>query len=309
MPYVSRTDASPLDSSLLEEHHSSRGGSRGNSCWACCKSSFDCQMGPKETVFLVVMVAIYGYIIFDLITSQNIITWVMELTEFMVREDLAMDVFVLLLTMVLVVVVNCSTTIVCAISGYVFTMSFGGNNIHGVAVGTAVCWVGESLGSLLTFVISKYFLKECARNWFDKHRVLKVLARGVLRKKGATVTILLRIALLPGFVVNYMVPLSKIYFRQYVIGLLGIIPWACVGNYFGSAVSSIASIVSSVDTTSNTNLIYIYVGSIAVLLFVVGLIVVWTRNLLEEEIRKSEHSGDHMAEDDQPQKPKQQATV
>ncbi len=125
-----------------------------------------------------------------------------------------------------------------------------GGFIYGSFLGSLYVFVGAILGAIITFVISRLFL----RTWLIKNidRLPKFqLAEKIIDNEGLKIIILTRLSpLFPFGLLNVAYALSNVSLRDFIIGLLAIFP----GTFLYSSLGSLASEISRFnEILSNRN--------------------------------------------------------
>ncbi|KGG14541.1 MULTISPECIES: TVP38/TMEM64 family protein [unclassified Prochlorococcus] len=129
-------------------------------------------------------------------------------------------------------------------------MTMIGGFIYGSFLGSLYVFVGAILGAIITFVISRLFL----RTWLIKNidRLPKFqLAEKIIDNEGLKIIILTRLSpLFPFGLLNVAYALSNVSLRDFIIGLLAIFP----GTFLYSSLGSLASEISRFnEILSNRN--------------------------------------------------------
>lgn len=128
------------------------------------------------------------------------------------------------------------------VPGLLLTMAAGA--IFGLARGTALVVVSATLGASAAFLIARY----SARSWVERrlagHPRFREIDRAVGRE-GLKIVFLLRLS--PAFpynLLNYALGLTRVRFRHYLIGCLGMVPATFLYVYYGKALGSLAAVAA-----------------------------------------------------------------
>lgn len=106
--------------------------------------------------------------------------------------------------------------------GLVYGMIFGLG--RGVVIGTAVVFVGASIGSILSFILGRYLLRDCMSKWLDRYSLFKAVDK-TMEKKGFRIFCLLRLSpIIPYNALNYIAGATAVSFRDYTLALIGLLP-------------------------------------------------------------------------------------
>lgn len=119
----------------------------------------------------------------------------------------------------------------------------------GVVWGSVVSLIGNTLGAITAFVISRYFLRDFFyEKIYLRYPTIQKYEERFFKKGVSTVIFLRLVPLFPFNVLNYSLGLTRVTLRDYSIGtFFGIIPGTIAFVYFGEAIAmlSIFHIVSS----------------------------------------------------------------
>lgn len=120
---------------------------------------------------------------------------------------------------VLLMIIACTTSVIPA---SLIAMLSGG--LFGVVGGTILSSLGLSIGALLAFVLSRYFLRSTFQSWVASHISLAELDRQLANKGWSAVGILRLSPVAPFAITSYAFGLSSVKLRDYIIGTS-----ACIG--------------------------------------------------------------------------------
>jgi len=116
--------------------------------------------------------------------------------------------------------------------------------LFGLAKGMAVVWVAGLLASTAAFLLSRTL----ARSWIERairrQGLFTAIDRAVERK-GFTIVLLLRLALLPFPWLNYALGLTSVSLRDYIIGTnIGMLLPYFIFVYLGTTVDNVTALLS-----------------------------------------------------------------
>ena len=125
--------------------------------------------------------------------------------------------------------------------------------IYGTWIGSFLVFLGGSLGAIISFLLGRTFL----RNWIQKKLSsfpkMQILLDNV-SKEGLKLIVLTRLSpAFPFSLLNFAYGLSKVTFRDYLIGLIGILPGTILFCGLGSLAGEVArfgEVLSGKDTSS-----------------------------------------------------------
>jgi uncharacterized membrane protein YdjX (TVP38/TMEM64 family) len=130
--------------------------------------------------------------------------------------------------------------------GSVLTLAAG--VVFGLAAGIAYVFVGAMLGALLAFVIARHLARRVVERRIAQSPRFTAIDRAI-GSEGWRVVLLLRLTpLVPFNLLNYALGLSRVRFRDYVVGSAGILPGTAVYVYYGTLLRSVAELSAGVQT-------------------------------------------------------------
>jgi len=107
---------------------------------------------------------------------------------------------------------------------------------YGFGLGFAIAAVGTMVGAILAFALSRSFFRVTIERMLSKHKRIEEFDR-VISRDGWKIACLLRISpLMPFSATGFMLGLSSIRFRDYIIGTLASLP-ALIGYVFMGAIA------------------------------------------------------------------------
>ncbi len=137
--------------------------------------------------------------------------------------------------------------------------------LYGSYFGSIIVFISASIGASVAFFISKSFLAKKLKNFFNRYPKLSVVDQ-VVRKGGLKLIFLARLSpIFPFSILNYFYGLNNIKFRDFALGLLGIIP----GTFLYCSIGSLAKSIQDLQYVQSTNNLYLtIVGVVSTFLFV-----------------------------------------
>ena len=121
-----------------------------------------------------------------------------------------------------------------------------GGALWGVVLGTVYVMLGAAVGSTLAFFASRYLVRGYVQRYVDHHPKLAAIDRAV-ENEGLRLVFLLRLSpVVPFILLNYVLGISRVRFRDYLGGLAGMIPVVVMYVYAGKVAGDFASLASGV---------------------------------------------------------------
>jgi uncharacterized membrane protein YdjX (TVP38/TMEM64 family) len=129
---------------------------------------------------------------------------------------------------------------VAFIPGSILTLAAGA--IFGLARGTAFVFVGATIGSILAFLVSRYFARSAIEKRLQGNEKFANIDRAV-GAQGLKITFLLRLSpVFPFNLLNYGLGLTNVRLRDYAIAALGMLPGTFLYVYYGKLAGDVAAV-------------------------------------------------------------------
>lgn len=170
---------------------------------------------------------------------------------------------------------------VAFIPGSLLTMA--GGALFGLWKGTALVFVGATLGASAAFLVARYVARGFVEGKLEGNEKFAVIDRAVGRN-GLKIVFLLRLVPFFPFVwLNYGLGLTKVRFRDYVLACVGMLPGTFLYVYYGQAIGSLAALAEG-DRPEQGWERYVFLGlGLVAALVVTTLITRIARRALAEE--------------------------
>lgn len=118
--------------------------------------------------------------------------------------------------------------------------SMVGGLLYGTWLGSALVFAGACLGAIVVFLLSRTRLREPARHWLARSSRLQALEQAVTQG-GLRLVLLTRLSpAFPFSLLNMAYGLSDVSFRNYAVGLIGILPGTVLFCSLGAAAGDLA---------------------------------------------------------------------
>lgn len=203
-----------------------------------------------------------GFIIFVIVDSQtnqhvrNGITAFLEWIE----ENPGAGVVAFMLVYFVATILFIPGSILTLGAGFVFSASFGSLGV-GILLGTISVFVGASAGSIASFLLGRYLLREPVGKLSKKYSVFEALDNA-LAEKGLRIMVLLRLSpIIPFNAINYIAGVTAISFWSYCLALFAVIPGTVLYVFLGASAGSLTDSSMSSDNSTVT-IIVVVVGII-----------------------------------------------
>ena len=149
--------------------------------------------------------------------------------------------------------------------------------LYGSYFGSIIVFISASMGASLAFFISKSFFAKKLKRFFSRYQKLRVMEQ-VVKKGGLKLIFLARLSpIFPFSILNYFYGFNNVKFRDFVIGLLGIIP----GTFLYCSVGSLAKSLKELKYVQPTNNLYMTIIGVVSTFLVVYFLAKYSREYFE----------------------------
>ena len=154
--------------------------------------------------------------------------------------------------------------------------------IYGSLIGSIIVFIGASIGALVTFLIGRKFLREWVKMRIASFPKFESIQKSV-SKEGLKLVLLTRLSpVFPFSLLNLAYGLSEVSFRDFSIGLIGILPGTLLFCSLGATAGDIAKFTDILSQNrANSSLLTSILG-LSATLAVVLLVSRAARNALKE---------------------------
>lgn len=131
---------------------------------------------------------------------------------------------------------------VAFVPGWILSLSAGA--IFGMVKGTALVFVGATLGASAAFLVSRYLARSLVERRLAGNERFSAIDTA-LGREGRKIVFLLRLS--PAFpynLLNYALGLTSVRFRDFVAGSVGMLPITVLYVYYGKVAGDVARVAS-----------------------------------------------------------------
>jgi uncharacterized membrane protein YdjX (TVP38/TMEM64 family) len=127
-------------------------------------------------------------------------------------------------------------------------LTFTAGALWGFRFGVVYVMLGATLGATLAFLTARHLVRRFVEAYVARHPKLAAIDRAV-ESEGARLVLLLRLSpIVPFSLLNYVLGISRVRFRDYMIGLVGMVPAASMYVYAGKVAGDLASVARGAAT-------------------------------------------------------------
>jgi len=149
--------------------------------------------------------------------------------------------------------------------------------LYGSYLGSIIVFIAASIGASVAFFLSKTFLAKKLKNLFSRYPKLSVMEK-VIEKGGLKLIFLARLSpIFPFSILNYFYGLNNIKFRDFSLGLLGIIP----GTFLYCSIGSLAKSLQELKNVQSPNNLYMTIIGVVSTFLVVYFLAKYSKEYFE----------------------------
>ena len=150
--------------------------------------------------------------------------------------------------------------------------------LYGSYFGSIIVFISAFIGASVAFFVSKSFFAKKLKNLFSRYPKLSVMEK-VVEKGGLKLIFLARLSpIFPFSILNYFYGLNNVKFRDFALGLIGIIP----GTFLYCSVGSLAKSIQELKDVQLTNNLYMTIIGIVSTFLVVYFSAKYSREYFEK---------------------------
>jgi uncharacterized membrane protein YdjX (TVP38/TMEM64 family) len=127
-----------------------------------------------------------------------------------------------------------------------FLLTLAAGALWGFGLGVVYAMIGAAVGASCAFLAGRYLVRRFVEQYVTRHPMLAAIDRAV-ESEGARLVFLLRLSpAVPYVLLNYVLGISRLPFRDHLIGLAGMTPTASMYVYAGKVAGDVALLASGV---------------------------------------------------------------
>jgi len=203
------------------------------------------------------MVLLIAAVVFLIVDSTKLCIVPALLKDFLewVEENPIPGIFAFTAVFLIATVVLIPGAILTLGAGYVFASAFG--MFKGVLLGSISVFIGAVAGSLASFLLGRYLLRDWVNRLSSKYEKFEAL-NAALNEKGIRIMVLLRLSpAIPYNIVNYLCGLTGITLIEYTISLVALLPGTILYVFLGASAGSLATSNESGKGSTTTTIVIV----------------------------------------------------
>ena len=159
-----------------------------------------------------------------------------------IKENQVLGPFLMCITFVLWTPLCAPASLMATSTGFILHNVFEELWVS-IVVGTLVAFVGTWLGSVLSFLMGRYVMRDCTMRLSIKYKLIKTLEIA-LKTEGLRFCFLLRLCpIVPFNLINYILGGTSMALKDYFLAGPGYIPIITAYVFLGTTIGSIADLV------------------------------------------------------------------
>ncbi len=149
--------------------------------------------------------------------------------------------------------------------------------LYGSYFGSIIVFISASIGASVAFFVSKSFFAIKLKSLLSRYPKLSVIEK-VVEKGGLKLIILARLSpIFPFSILNYFYGLNNVKFKDFALGLLGIIP----GTFLYCSIGSLAKSIQELKNLQSPNNLYMTIVGIISTFLAVYFLAKYSREYFE----------------------------
>jgi uncharacterized membrane protein YdjX (TVP38/TMEM64 family) len=143
-------------------------------------------------------------------------------------------------------------TVVAVLLMPAFLLTLAAGALWGFAFGLLYAFTGAAVGASCAFLAGRHLVRRFVQHYVDRHPTVAAIDRAV-ESEGARLVFLIRLSpAVPYVLLNYVLGVSRLRFRDHLVGLLGMLPVAAMYVYAGKVAGDLAVLASGAAAPRGT---------------------------------------------------------
>jgi uncharacterized membrane protein YdjX (TVP38/TMEM64 family) len=165
-----------------------------------------------------------------------------------------------------------------------FLLTLAAGALWGFTLGLVYAMTGAAVGASCAFLAARHLVRRFVEQYVDRHPTLAAIDRAV-ESEGARLVLLLRLSpAVPYVLLNYVLGISRLPFRDHSIGLIGMIPTASMYVYAGKVAGDLAVLASGAAAPKGTAYYVMLTGGLAATIVATVLVTRAAKRALQQSV-------------------------
>jgi uncharacterized membrane protein YdjX (TVP38/TMEM64 family) len=172
-------------------------------------------------------------------------------------------------------------------------LTLGAGVLFGLVWGSLLVFLGATLGATAAFLVGRYGLRDwVAQRWIAGNDRFQAVDRAIARE-GFKIVLLMRLSpLFPFNALNYMLGLTRVSLRDYILASVGMIPGTIAYVYIGASFRTLAALFAGSANRAKSPIEWLIFGAGLVATIAVTAVVTRTARAALDRATKDSISSD-----------------
>ena len=149
--------------------------------------------------------------------------------------------------------------------------------LYGSYLGSIIVFISASIGASVAFFVSKSFFAKKLKNLLSRYPKLSIMEK-VVEKGGLKLIFLARLSpIFPFSILNYFYGLNNVKFKDFTLGLIGIIP----GTFLYCSIGSLAKSLQDLKNVQSPNNLFMTIIGVVSTSLVIYFLAKYSKEYFE----------------------------
>jgi uncharacterized membrane protein YdjX (TVP38/TMEM64 family) len=165
-----------------------------------------------------------------------------------------------------------------------FLLTLAAGALWGFSLGVVYAMTGAAVGASCAFLTARHVVRRFVEQYVNRHPMLAAIDRAV-ESEGARLVLLLRLSpAVPYVLLNYVLGISRLRFRDHAIGLIGMIPTASMYVYAGKVAGDLAVLATGAAAPKGTAYYLLLTSGLAATIVATVLVTRAAKRALQQSV-------------------------
>ena len=128
-------------------------------------------------------------------------------------------------------------------AGYALRKAYH-DSYEAIWIGVPVVCITASLGSAIHFLLGRYIFRSSAKSYIKKYPIITAIDKAVESDGLVLLTLLHMSPVVPFSILNFVVGVTSMRFRDFVLSMVGVLPGTIVYIMIGTTISDVTDVIS-----------------------------------------------------------------